>query len=84
MKINNDDLGLGTNHVNNNMDINDDVTCFIMHYLFMDRIEADLQRFVNTWNNHKVSTNQRAVHTPTHNLTPNQMEIQFCIDIQNK
>ena len=43
----------------------------------MERIEADLQRFANSWNNHKISTNSRAVHTPTHNLTPNQLEIQF-------
>jgi hypothetical protein len=56
------------------MDINNDRTCFIMHYLFLDRIEADLQQFVEAWNNHKVSTNARSVHTPTHNMTPNQLE----------
>ena len=39
------------------MDINNDKTCFIMQYLFLDRIEADLQQFADAWNNHKVSTN---------------------------
>ena len=37
-----------------------------MHYLFLARINADLERFILAWNNHKLSSTE-------HSRTPNQL-----------
>lgn len=47
------------------MSIDNDWHLFVLHYLFIPRIQQDLDRFKNIWNNHSVSTER--------NLTPLQM-----------
>lgn len=48
--------------------INFDDNCqkFVIHYLFTDRINKDLQVFINAWNNHKLSSTAG-------DRTPNQL-----------
>jgi hypothetical protein len=50
------------------LDFNSMRTKFVIHHLFMDRINADLQRFRSVWNTHKLRTE--------HNQTPLQLIFQ--------
>ena len=45
---------------------------FCLHYVFLPRINKTLSEFIETWNNHPVSTAQ--------NLTPNQMFIRGALE----
>ena len=47
------------------MKIDDDWHLFVLHYLFLPRIEEELDEFKNAWNNHPVTTER--------NETPLQM-----------
>jgi hypothetical protein len=44
------------------MDLNNLLDIFTLQYLFLPRINADLQQFIAMWNNHKLSTESN--HTP--------------------
>jgi len=45
---------------------------YCLHYVFLPRINAALTAFVDTWNNHPISTE--------HNLTPNQLFIRGALE----
>lgn len=46
-------------------DFDDPFVIFCIHYLFLDRINKDLKRYQNIWNNHALSTE--------HNLSPHEL-----------
>lgn len=48
---------------NHFIDISEEESLFCLHYVFVNRINEDLQRYMRIWNNHKLSTE--------HNSTPN-------------
>ena len=48
-----------------NIDYEDERTKFVVHYMFMGRINEELSRFIEVWNNHKLSTEK--------NKSPNQL-----------
>ncbi len=48
-----------------------EVDMYCLHYVFMPRVNRTLQSFVDSWNNHSLSTE--------HNLTPNQLFIRGAI-----
>lgn len=48
------------------IDFDDQCQKFVIHYLFTDRINMDLQVFIEAWNNHKI-------RTITGERTPNQL-----------
>lgn len=64
----------------NGMCIDDDWHIFVLHYLFMPRIEQELDQFKRTWNNHQVSTEK--------NKTPLQMlemrSDSFPVEVDNE
>ena len=41
------------------LDWTNDATAFYMHHLFLARLNADLQRYIDVWNNHSLSTEHR-------------------------
>jgi hypothetical protein len=43
----------------------DEDAIYCLHYLFLTRINQDLQRYIRVWNNHKLSTE--------HNRSPNEL-----------
>jgi hypothetical protein len=47
------------------MSVDDDWHLYVLHYLFLPRIQEELNEFKNAWNNHQVSTER--------NETPLQM-----------
>jgi hypothetical protein len=47
------------------IDFNDSDALYCLHFLFLTRINEDLQRYIRVWNNHKLSTER--------NRTPNQL-----------
>ena len=49
----------------NGMCIDDEWHLFVLHYLFLPRIQEELNEFKNAWNNHQISTER--------NETPLQM-----------
>ncbi len=55
----------------NILDCLNEVDMFCLHFTFIPRINTCLQSFVESWNNHCISTER--------NLTPNQLFIQGCI-----
>jgi len=46
-------------------DIDDEASMFVLHYLFLNLLNEDLERFRNSWNNHKLRTEN--------GYTPNQL-----------
>ena len=48
-----------------NIDFSDSDGLYCLHYVFVSRINEDLQRYIRVWNNHKLNTE--------HNKTPNQL-----------
>ena len=50
------------------LDIDNEMHLFSLHYIFLPRINLALQKFRYAWNNHPMST--------TRNLSPNQLWIQ--------
>ena len=49
-----------------------EVDLYCLHYVFKPRVNSALQAFVESWNNHTIST--------AHNLTPNQLFVQGAIE----
>ena len=45
-----------------------EIDLFCLHYVYLPRINSALQSFIESWNNHPISTE--------HNLTPNQLFIR--------
>ncbi len=56
----------------NHLDCLNEVDMFCLHWVFTPRINAALQSFVESWNNHPVST--------ARNQTPNQLFIQGALE----
>jgi len=53
------------------MDIHDNVAMYVLRYMFLPRIQQDLDQFIRSWNGHHVSTERY--------LTPLQMmELRKC------
>lgn len=58
------------------LDIDNNLHLYILHFLFMDRINKSLLEFVRVWNNHKIRTvNNR---TPTQLLLLSQRQGTSC------
>ena len=49
----------------NKLDPNNEIDLYCLHYVYLPRINLALQSFIESWNNHPVSTEG--------NLTPNQL-----------
>ncbi len=49
-----------------------EVDLYCLHYVFEPRMNSSVQVFVESWNNHNIST--------AHNLTPNQLFVQGAIE----
>ncbi len=47
------------------LDVDNSVHLFCLQYVYLDRINANLQRFLQAWNNHPLSSER--------NLSPNQL-----------
>ncbi len=54
------------------LDPSNEADIYCLHYVFIPRINEALKEFVESWNNHPVST--------ARNLTPNQMFVRGAID----
>lgn len=57
------------------LDVNNDQHLFALHYVFRPRINRHLQQFVDSWDNHPLSSE--------HNSTPNQLWISGLFNIAN-
>ena len=55
-----------------NLDCLNEVDLYCLHSVFLRRINSALKHFVESWNNHSLST--------AHNLTPNQLIIRGAIE----
>lgn len=55
------------------LDLSDNVQLFCLHYVFKPRINAHLQNFTSSWNNHPIRT--------AGNRTPNQLWIGGLIQV---
>ena len=49
------------------LDVANEIDMFCLHYVYLRRINNHLQRFLDGWNNHPISTER--------NMTPNQLWI---------
>ena len=56
----------------NDMDLSNLLHIFTLQYLFLPRINADLQQFIEMWNNHKLSSES--------NRTPQQLLLHYNAD----
>ena len=54
------------------LDCLNEVDLFCLHFTFIPRINDALEAFIESWNNHALST--------AHSLTPNQLFIRGCIE----
>ena len=54
------------------LDCLNEIDLYCLHFVYLPRIESALDAFVDSWNNHSLSTE--------HNLTPNQLFIRGAIE----
>ena len=54
------------------LDCLNEVDLYCLHFVFLPRINSVLTQFVESWNNHPLSS--------AHNLTPNQLFIRWAIE----
>ena len=54
------------------LDCLNEIDLFCLHFVFLPRINATLQSFIESWNNHAVSS--------ARNFTPNQLFIQGALE----
>ena len=58
------------------LDRNNDVHMFVLHYIFLPRINRSIDSFVAAWNNHPLRTE--------HNWSPNRIWLNGNIDVRNR